>query len=72
MIGFIVMGSSVGATIGPISFGLMYDAFGNYVTCLIVMGVLLVLCLLLNFWIYSRKNLDKIKQQIADETAQSV
>jgi MFS family permease len=69
MIGFIIMGSSVGATIGPISFGLMYDAFGNYVTCLIVMGVLLVLCLLLNFWIYSKKNLDKIKQQIADEAA---
>lgn len=70
IIGFIVMGSSVGATIGPVVFGFMYDAFGNYTAALTVMGVILAVCLLLNFWANNRRNVEKIQQQIAKEAAE--
>jgi hypothetical protein len=33
------------------------------------MGVLLVICLLLNIWLNGKKNIEKIKQQIAEESA---
>jgi sugar phosphate permease len=69
IIGFIVMGSSVGASIGPIVFGFMYDAFGNYTAALTVMGVILAVCLAINWWVNSKKNVEKIQRQIAEESA---
>ncbi|MDR0584858.1 MAG: MFS transporter [Treponema sp.] len=67
IIGFIVMASSVGATIGPLFFGLMYDSLGNYMATLIIMGIIVVICLLLNFWLNSKGNLTKIRRQIEKE-----
>jgi MFS family permease len=64
---FIVMASSVGATIGPLLFGVMYDSLGNYTTTLTLMGVVIVICILLNLWLNSKSNLDKIKSQIEME-----
>ncbi|MDR1421338.1 MAG: MFS transporter [Coriobacteriales bacterium] len=69
MIGFVNVAASLGATIGPIFTGFMYDTFGNYQITLTVMGVLLVICLLLNIWLNGKKNIEKIKQQIAEESA---
>ena len=68
IIGFIIMAGSAGATIGPLIFGFMYDSFGSYTTALIMMGLILAVCLVLNFWLSSKKNLEMIKQQIAAET----
>jgi MFS family permease len=67
IIGFIVMASSVGATIGPLLFGFMYDSLGNYTATLTIMGVVIVVCILLNFWLNSDRNLDLIKRQIEKE-----
>jgi nitrate/nitrite transporter NarK len=49
----------------------MYDAFGNYTAALTVMGVILAVCLVLNWWVNSKKNVERIQQQIAEETAQA-
>jgi MFS family permease len=67
IIGFIVMASSIGATIGPLFFGFMYDTLGNYTTALAIMGLIMVICLLLNFWLNSKNNLRKIREQIERE-----
>ncbi|MDR1533081.1 MAG: MFS transporter [Clostridiales bacterium] len=69
MIGFITVGSSLGATIGPLIFGFIYDAFGNYSAALIAMGVIVLICIALNFWLNNKQNIDKLKEQIALESA---
>jgi cyanate permease len=71
MIGFVVMGSARGATLGPACFGLMYDAFGDYTAVLTAMGVLLVVCIALNGWLFSKRSQDGIGSLIAaQQTAQ--
>lgn len=69
MIGFLNMASSLGATLGPIVVGMMYDAFGNYNAALEVLGVLLVVCLALNWWVYSKGSQRKVQDLIALEAA---
>lgn len=70
MIGFLNMASSLGATLGPIVVGMMYDVFGNYNTALEVLGVLLVVCLVINWWVYSKGSQKKVKELIAAEAAE--
>lgn len=67
MIGFLNMASSLGATLGPIVVGMMYDAFGNYNVALEVLGVLLAICLAINWWVYSKGSQRKVKALIEAE-----
>lgn len=67
MIGFLGMAASLGATLGPIVLGLMYDGLGNYEIALEVMGVVMIIALVLNWWVYTKGNQNKIKQLIEKE-----
>jgi OFA family oxalate/formate antiporter-like MFS transporter len=69
IIGFLVMGGNVGATIGPVVYGFMYDAFGNYSVTLVLMSLVLVVCLVLNGWLNNKRNIEKVNGQIAEEAA---
>jgi sugar phosphate permease len=72
MVGFISVASALGSTIGPLAFGFMYDGFGSYSVALTVMGVVLVVCLLLNFWAHNKPNISGINKQIESEVALSL
>jgi sugar phosphate permease len=69
MIGIINVCGSIGSTLGPICLGFVYDAMGTYTLMLEIMGAMIVLTMLLNFWLNKKSNLDKVQQQIADEAA---
>jgi NNP family nitrate/nitrite transporter-like MFS transporter len=71
MVGMISVGSALGSTLGPLAFGFMYDGFGNYSIALTVMGIVLVVCLLLNLWAHGKNNIANINRQIERESAPS-
>lgn len=69
LIGFVNAGAAIGSTLGPICMGLMYDAMGSYSVALEILGVLLIVAMLFNAWLYSKGNRKKIQDEIAAENA---
>jgi MFS family permease len=62
LIGFCTAAGGVGAFIGPLLAGMLFDAFGNYVACFLIMGVFILLGVLLAVWVGTKKATERVKQ----------
>ena len=61
MIGFANAASGIGAFIGPAVAGFLFDVNKNYNFIYTIMGVLVIICIVIGFWVGSKKNAETIR-----------
>lgn len=67
LIGQIRCTSSIGAMIGPTLAGVMFDATGNYKSCLIIIGVMMLFVLTCVITIDCKRNMESVRKIKGDQ-----
>lgn len=62
--------SGIGAAVGPVLVGMLYDGFGNYTVAMTLLGVVMVVALVLIAVSTGKRSEAKVQKMIAEESAQ--
>jgi MFS family permease len=69
MVGFINIGTSVGAMFGPALAGFAYSATNSYSIALLAMAILMGVSAVLMLWVGSKRTAARVQAQISAEAA---